>query len=171
MFTIRMGVPEMKDLWKALAKKNRQGKLSKSEAALYRKWGKALKFLSQNPRHPGLASHEIDALSRRYGEKVWQSYLENNTPGAGRMFWVYGPGKAEITVIGLESHRKMRRAPAMRKYSYRARGKKSSRCLQEHVDEGLMLCRSATAGDRIGIERFVRCNPPACGPPFYTPDR
>lgn len=104
MFTIRMGVPEMKDLWKALAKKNRQGKLSKSEAALYRKWGKALKFLSQNPRHPGLASHEIDALSRRYGEKVWQSYLENNTPGAGRMFWVYGPGKAEITVIGLESH-------------------------------------------------------------------
>ena len=63
MFTIRMGVPEMKDLWKALAKKNRQGKLSKSEAALYRKWGKALKFLSQNPRHPGLASHEIDALS------------------------------------------------------------------------------------------------------------
>lgn len=94
----------MRDLWVALATKSRQGKLSKSETALYKKWGKALKFLSQKPRHPGLASHEIDALSRRYGEKVWQSYLENNTPGAGRMFWVYGPGKAEITVVGLEPH-------------------------------------------------------------------
>lgn len=104
MFTIRMGVPEMKDLWEGLAAKSRQGKLSKSEVALYKKWGKALKFLAQTPRHPGLASHEIDALSRRYWEKVWQSYLENNTPGAGRMFWVYGPGKAEITVIGLEPH-------------------------------------------------------------------
>ena len=99
-----MGVPEMKNLWKALTKKNREGNLSKDEATLYKKWGKALRFLSQNPRHPGLASHEVDALSRRYGEKVWQSYLENNTPGAGRMFWVYGPGKAEITVIGLEPH-------------------------------------------------------------------
>ena len=36
--------------------------------------------------------------------KVWQSYLENNTPGAGRIFWVYGPGREEITVIGVEPH-------------------------------------------------------------------
>ncbi|HLM67248.1 MAG TPA: hypothetical protein VK358_06960, partial [Longimicrobium sp.] len=25
-------------------------------------------------------------------------------PGAGRMFWVYGPGEGEITVVGLEPH-------------------------------------------------------------------
>jgi hypothetical protein len=36
--------------------------------------------------------------------KVWQSYLENNTPGAGRLYWVYGPGRLEITIIGLEPH-------------------------------------------------------------------
>ena len=36
--------------------------------------------------------------------KVWQSYLEKNTPGAGRIFWVYGPGREEITVIGVEPH-------------------------------------------------------------------
>jgi hypothetical protein len=104
MFKIRMGIPEMKNLWDSLSNKNKVGTLSKSEAALYKRWSKALKFLSQNPRHRGLGSHDIDALSRRYGEKVWQSYLENDTPAAGRMFWVYGPGKAEITVIGLEPH-------------------------------------------------------------------
>jgi hypothetical protein len=104
MFKIRMGVPEMKKLWDSLIRKNKQGTLSEDEAKLYKKWSKALKFLSQNPRHRGLASHDIDPLSRRYGEKVWQSYLENDTAAAGRMFWVYGPGKAEITVIGLEPH-------------------------------------------------------------------
>jgi hypothetical protein len=36
--------------------------------------------------------------------KVWQSYLDNRTPAAGRLFWVYGPGKNEITIIGLEPH-------------------------------------------------------------------
>lgn len=104
MFEIRMGVPEMKTLWDSLSTKNKNGTLSEDETKLYKKLSKALRFLSQNPRHRGLGSHEIDPLSRRYGEKVWQSYLENNTPAAGRMFWVYGPGKSEITVIGLEPH-------------------------------------------------------------------
>jgi hypothetical protein len=104
MHKIRMGVPEMKALWESLYAKSDDGTLTKTEAKLFKKWTKALRFLRQNPRHPGLASHEIDALSRRYGEKVWQSYLENKIPAAGRMFWVYGPGRDEITVIGLEPH-------------------------------------------------------------------
>ena len=74
-----MGVPEMKNSWDSLYAKSNAGTLSKSEAELHKKWRKALKFLSQNPRHRGLASHEIDSLSRRYGEKVWESYLENKT--------------------------------------------------------------------------------------------
>lgn len=72
---------------------------------MYRKLGKAMKLLSENPRHPGLKSHEIRALTRRYGGvKVWESYLENHTPGAGRIFWVYGPEKNDVTVIGVEPH-------------------------------------------------------------------
>ena len=63
-----------------------------------------MKFISENPRHPGLQTHEIEALTKRYGRKVWQSYLENNTPAAGRVFWVYGPADNEITIIGLEPH-------------------------------------------------------------------
>ena len=51
-----------------------------------------------------MQSHEITALTERFGRKVWESYLENNTPGAERIFWVYGPGQGDITVIGLEPH-------------------------------------------------------------------
>ena len=39
-----------------------------------------------------------------YGVKVWQSYLENRTPAAGRIFWAYGPGKGEITILAVEPH-------------------------------------------------------------------
>lgn len=87
----------MDALWAELISKGTQAKL-------YKKWGKAMALLAENPRHPGLNSHEIDPLTRRYGCKVFQSYLENKTPAAGRMFWVYGPGTREITVIGLEPH-------------------------------------------------------------------
>lgn len=66
--------------------------------------GKCSKKLSADPMYPGLKSHEIDELTRRYGVKVWQSYLENKTSGARRMYWVYGPNPGEITIIGLEQH-------------------------------------------------------------------
>ncbi|MFY7997604.1 MAG: hypothetical protein ACOVSW_03270, partial [Candidatus Kapaibacteriota bacterium] len=64
----------------------------------------ALSLLAQNPRHNSLQSHEIEVLSRRVGYKVWQSYLENNTPSAGRIFWGYGPEQREITIVGVEPH-------------------------------------------------------------------
>ncbi|MES2201311.1 MAG: hypothetical protein V4498_03585 [candidate division FCPU426 bacterium] len=104
MFKIRLGIPEIDALWSDLNARNLGDGLNGDDARLFKKWGKAMALLSDNPRHPGLNSHEIDPLSRRYGLKVFQSYLENQTPGAGRMYWVYGPGKAEITVIGLEPH-------------------------------------------------------------------
>jgi len=104
MFTIRLDVPEMKALWDDLTQKASRGALGTTEDLLYRKWGKAMAWLARNPRHPGLHSHDIEPLSRRYGVKVWQSYIENDTPGAGRLYWVYGPGRQEITVIGLEPH-------------------------------------------------------------------
>ena len=103
-FMIRMGIPEMEKLWNQLQENYKSGAISKNDAALYKKWGKALKLLSKNPRHPSLHSHDIEQLTVRYGLRVWQSYLENKTSGAMRMFWVYGPDKQSITVIGLEPH-------------------------------------------------------------------
>lgn len=103
-YSIHLGIPEMLNLWTKLKQANSDGSISSIEAKLYKKWGKAMKLLSNDPFYPSLKTHEIPLLSKRYGIKVWQSYLENNTNRAMRMYWVYGPNKQDITVIGLEPH-------------------------------------------------------------------
>jgi hypothetical protein len=99
-----MGLPEMRDLWERLVAGAAAGTLNAEEQGLAKKLAKAVKHLGVNPFYPGLQSHEIDDLTRRYGRKVFESYLENNTPAAGRLFWIYGPERMQITVIGLEPH-------------------------------------------------------------------
>lgn len=94
----------MEDLWNKLSKIGDDNQLKGSDKKLFNKLVKTFNYLSQNPRYNSLNSHEIITLSQRYGIKVWQSYLENKTPSAGRMYWVYGPGKNQITVIGVEPH-------------------------------------------------------------------
>ena len=103
-FKIKMGVPEILNLWNELQTKFRNKTINKKEEKLYKKWGSALKKLSENPNYPALHTHEISQLTKRYKLKVWQSYLENNTSSAMRMYWVYGPNKNDITIIGLEPH-------------------------------------------------------------------
>ncbi len=104
MFSIHMGIPEMEKFWTVLQEKVHSGKSSANEEKLYKLIGKTLILLANDPKYPGLQSHEISSLSARYGQKVWESYLQNNTPAAGRIFWTYGPGKGDITIIGLEPH-------------------------------------------------------------------
>src|SRR4051812_8038776 len=99
-FRVRMGVPDMAALWSDLSERKLQNSLDADEERFFKKLLKVLRFLQENPLHNSLRSHEIESLSRRYGRKVFQSYLENNTPGAGRIFWVYGPDKLDITIIG-----------------------------------------------------------------------
>jgi len=103
-YDIRMGLPEMDAVWRNLAGRYEQGTLTRSEMQLFKKRIKTLGYLRSNPRHPSLQTHDIDALTKRYGFKVWQSYLENNKPAAGRLFWTYGPGQREITILALEPH-------------------------------------------------------------------
>ena len=103
-FNIRMGVQGMEAMWSDLVDRARRSGLDKDEQTFYRKLVKAFGYLRENPRHNSLASHEIDALSRKCGFRVFQSYLENKTPAAGRMFWGYGPNKGDITILGVEAH-------------------------------------------------------------------
>lgn len=103
-FAIRLGIPEMLALWEDLTAKVRKSTASKDDLRLYKKWAKAMKLLAENPNYPSLNTHEIPPLSRRYGIKVWQSYLENHNSRAMRMYWVYGPNQKDITIIGLEPH-------------------------------------------------------------------
>ena len=49
-------------------------------------------------------THEIDELTEKYGFKVFEAHLENQTPAAGRLFWAYGPDKGDITILGIEPH-------------------------------------------------------------------
>ena len=76
---------------------------TKDEIKFCKKLLKIFELLSKNPRHNGLNSHQIEILSRDYGSIVWQSYLENRKPAAGRIFWVYYP-KGAITIIGIAKH-------------------------------------------------------------------
>ena len=104
MFKIYFGVPQMEEFWDDLKSRKKSGGLSKDEEKLFKLLVKAIQFLASNPKHPGLNSHEIAVLTNRYGVKVFESYLENNTPSAGRIFWVYGPNRKEITIIAIEPH-------------------------------------------------------------------
>lgn len=104
VFRICMGVPEMEAYWNDLTARKLAGALGRDEERFFKKLVKTLGFLGQNPRHPGLASHEIDDLTRKHGIKIFQSYLENNAPAAGRLFWAYGPAKGDITILAIEPH-------------------------------------------------------------------
>ena len=115
MFSIHIGVPEMEDFWNHLTERVSSGKASKGEVKQYFLIGKALVLLSNNPRHPSLKSHEIDVLSARYGTKVWCSYLQNQVPAAGRLFWAYGPKKEDITIVAIEPHPNDRKNNAYKK--------------------------------------------------------
>jgi len=103
-YKIRMGLPQMAEYWYSMKKKQAEGTLGTNEGKLFAKVEKAIRFLRENPAHPGLNSHTIDALTKREGFTVYESYLENNTPGAGRMFWAYGPDKNDITILGVVPH-------------------------------------------------------------------
>ena len=66
---------------------------------------KALKHLAQDPRHPGLQTHVYYSLpAAPKGEKIFESYAEQDTPAAYRVFWHYGPHRKKITVIAITSH-------------------------------------------------------------------
>lgn len=72
-------------------------------AAKLRKVRKALALLECDPQYPGLRSHRYQNFPGIEKEKVWDSYIENRTPGAWRIYWMYGPNEErdgeEISVV------------------------------------------------------------------------
>jgi len=75
-----------------------------SSAARLKRVRKALAQLEANPRHPGLNSHPFYTLFGPLGEPIWESYIENQTPKAWRIWWFYGPEQRVITVVALGEH-------------------------------------------------------------------
>ncbi len=79
-------------------------KTDKGLSKRYKAVTKAIGFLSENPRHPGLSTHEFTTLRGPKGEKVFEAYAEQKTPAAYRIFWYYGPREGEITIIAITPH-------------------------------------------------------------------
>jgi len=73
---------------------------------------KTLGYLETNLGAKSLQTHEFESLTRRYGEKIFEAYVQQNTPGAYRIFWHYGPDEVDstgsriavITVIAIIPH-------------------------------------------------------------------
>jgi len=107
-FKILLGEPDVSNYWSALDKKYDAGTLAGKEKSLFKKILKAFNLLATNPRSKSLSTHEIKVLSKKYGFKVFQSYLENKVPSAGRIFWAYGPEKGQITILAIEPHPDMK---------------------------------------------------------------
>lgn len=75
-----------------------------SRDGLRRQLKKAFRFLAENPNHPGLRSHPIAQFDDVFGSKVFSSYVQNNTPQAHRILWVYGPKARQITIVAVVPH-------------------------------------------------------------------
>lgn len=103
-FKLALGVPEMKEIWERWEEGLQEETLEPDEAERAKRFADSLKDLRRDPFHPGLNSHPIDPLTRRFGETVFQSYIANHTPAAGRFFWAYGPERGWITILGVEPH-------------------------------------------------------------------
>ena len=86
-------------------RRDKKAKSSRVEG-LFKQVHKTLELLSQNPRHPSLQTHEFDSIPNPYNpeEKVFEAYAQNQTPGAYRVFWCYGPNKKQITIIAITPH-------------------------------------------------------------------
>ena len=65
---------------------------------------KALGLMETNLKHKSLCTHKYDSLSGPNGEDVFEAYAENNTPGAYRIFWYYGPSRGIITILSIIPH-------------------------------------------------------------------
>lgn len=66
-----------------------------------------------SPAGSRLQTHEYDSLVACNGERVWEAYAQNKTPGTYRMFFHYGPevgfGKRRVpllTIIAITPHLK-----------------------------------------------------------------
>lgn len=80
-------------------------------AGLLKQVRKVLVLLETNLRHPSLNTHKFKSLRGPGGEEVFEAYVQNQTPGAYRVFFHYGPDIIEagrripvISVISITRH-------------------------------------------------------------------
>ena len=73
---------------------------------------KTLGYLETNLQAKSLQTHEYKSLTRRYGKKVFEAYVQQDTSGAYRIFWYYGDDEVDkagkripvITIAAITPH-------------------------------------------------------------------
>jgi hypothetical protein len=82
-----------------------------AKKAVHKQVLKTLALLELDTRHPGLHAHEFQSLMGFRGERIWEAHAQNETAGAYRIFFHYGPdeeleGKrvAVLTIIAITAH-------------------------------------------------------------------
>jgi hypothetical protein len=70
----------------------------------YKAVAKTLGLMQINLRHTSLNTHKFDTIFSPFGNEVFESYAQNRTPGAYRIFWCYGPHRAELYIIAITPH-------------------------------------------------------------------
>jgi len=85
--------------------------LNSGNKGLHKQVLKTLGLLELNTWHPSLHSHEYQSLEGANGERVWEAYAQNNTPGAYRVFFHFGPDESSgkkripiVTIIAITPH-------------------------------------------------------------------
>lgn len=75
----------------------------RSKTGLLKQVRKVLGFMETNLKHPSLQTHKFPPMPCDLGD-VFETYAQNKTPGAYRIFWAYGPGKGEIYILAITPH-------------------------------------------------------------------
>lgn len=88
--------PEAKDILESLK--------TPSTAVKLKRVYKALGLLQADPFYPSLRSHKYSSMKGLNGEEVFDSYVENHSPAAWRIYWHYGPGKDKLTILTITPH-------------------------------------------------------------------
>ena len=90
----------------ALESRKKSKKKSSRQEGLFKQVKKCVDLILENPRHPGLNTHEFKSLANPYNdkEKVFEAYAQQKTSAAYRVFWCYGPEKGEITILAITPH-------------------------------------------------------------------
>lgn len=89
----------------------------------FKKARKAIQLMREiGPTHPGFHTHKMVHLQGPGGRDIWNSYVENRTPGAWRMYWIYRDnGDVYILSMGPHDHTPGSQPAITRKGSTRQR--------------------------------------------------
>lgn len=67
---------------------------------VYKQLKQKLLYLSENPRHRSLQTHEVKGAAGDYGGKVFEAYVNEKY----RLTWEYGESRGEIVLRNVDNH-------------------------------------------------------------------